>query len=190
MQFLNSFPHSPFPIPHSLLPTTHSGHSVEEYLHFGIVRLNDLGGRGAGGEFATGQHSDFRPERKRLAHVMRDADDGLANLRLNAMELAVHLGPRQRVERAERLVHQQNRRVDGQSARNAYALSLSAGQFARVTVGVSLRFESHQIEQFPNARVDAVVGPTLQSRQYRDVAPDGHVWEQPDFLQHVAYAPP
>src|SRR5262249_58934007 len=92
----------------------------------------------------------------------------------------------QGIERAERLVHEQNRRVDGQRARKSDALALPAGQFTRVTVGVSLRVEADQIEQFIDARADAVFGPALQSRYDRDVAPDGHMREQPDFLQHVA----
>src|SRR5262249_58023894 len=50
-----------------------------------------------------------------------------------------------------------------------------------------LRFEADQIEQFIDARADAVFGPALQSRYDRDVTPDSHMREQPDFLQHVAY---
>src|SRR5215475_6057621 len=118
---------------------------------------------------------------------MCDADYSLANLRLDALKLATHLGAGQGIERAERLVHQQNRRVDGQRARKSDALALPAGQFTRVTVGVSLRVEADQIEQFIDARADAVFGPALQSRYDRHVAPDGHMREQPDFLQHVAY---
>src|SRR5262245_58014705 len=117
---------------------------------------------------------------------MRDANDGLAYLGLDALKLAAHLGPGQRIERAEWFVHQQYRRVDGPRARHADALALSAGQVTRITVGVNLRVEADQVEQFIDSRADAVFWPALQPRHDRHVAPDGHMREQPDLLQHVS----
>src|SRR5262249_32609565 len=72
--------------------------------------------------------------------------------------------------------------------RHAYALPLPAGQFTRVTARVGLRVEADQVEQFINARVDAVFRPALQSRHDRDIAPDGHMRKQADFLQYVTDA--
>ena len=47
---------------------------------------------------------------------------------LDAPELAVQLAARDRIERAERLVHQQDRRIGRERARHADALPLPAGQ--------------------------------------------------------------
>ena len=55
----------------------------------------------------------------------------LAQTVLDAAELAVQLGTRDRIERAERLVHQENRRIDRQRPRNADALPLAARELVR-----------------------------------------------------------
>ena len=76
------------------------------------------------------EHADARRQRERFGHVVRDDDDGLADLRLDAPELAVQLGARDGIERAERLVHQQDRRIGGERARDADALALAARELA------------------------------------------------------------
>ena len=82
-------------------------------------------------EHAVGEHADPRGQRQRLAHVVRDDDDGLADRGLDAPKLAVQLAARDGIERAERLVHQQNRRIGGERARDPDALALAAGQLLR-----------------------------------------------------------
>ena len=59
-----------------------------------------------------------------------------------------------RVDRAERLVHQQQRRIGGERARDADALALAAGQLVRVAVGDLVGVERDQLEQLVHARVD------------------------------------
>ena len=71
----------------------------------------------------------------------------LRSARLDAAELGVQLGARQRIERAERLVHQQHRRIDGQRARDADALPLSARQLVRPARGELPRRQADELEQ-------------------------------------------
>ena len=77
--------------------------------------------------------ADAIGERQRLQHVVRDDDDGLADPLLNAAELALQLGPRDRVERAERFVHQQHRRIGRERPRDADPLPLPAGKLRRAS---------------------------------------------------------
>ena len=121
---------------------------------------------------------------------MRDEDDRLPHLLLNAAELAVHFRARDRIERAERLVHQQDRRVARQRARHADALTLAARQLIGPAPGVLGRRQSDQLEQLFDARRDAPVVPTEEPRHHRDVLRDAHVRKQSDFLHHVADPPP
>lgn len=57
---------------------------------------------------------------------MGDEDDRLVELALQAQRLALEVGAHERVDGAERLVHQQDVRVDGEAARDADALLLAA----------------------------------------------------------------
>ena len=50
----------------------------------------------------------------------------LRDARLDAAELLLQLPARDRIERAERFVHQQHRRIGGERARHADALTLTA----------------------------------------------------------------
>jgi hypothetical protein len=52
-------------------------------------------------------------------------DHGLAELALQAQELLLQLGPDDRVDRSERLVHQQDVRIHGEAARHADPLLLT-----------------------------------------------------------------
>src|SRR6478672_11197349 len=54
-----------------------------------------------------GQQHDPLAEAHRLAHVVRDEDDAVARLLPDPGQLVVHHVPGDRVERGERLVHQQ-----------------------------------------------------------------------------------
>ena len=63
----------------------------------------------------------------------------LAHARLDAAELLLQLAARDRIERAERFVHQQHRRIGGQRPRDADALPLSAGQLVGPAVARTCR---------------------------------------------------
>ena len=65
---------------------------------------------------------------------MGDEDDGLADLGLEAEELVLQALAGDRVDGAERLVHEHQRRVGGQGAGHADALALAAGELAGVAL--------------------------------------------------------
>src|SRR5712691_2430725 len=91
-----------------------------------------IGGHGdrrrriAGDEPAVLEDADAVCERERFAHVVCDDDDGLPQALLDLSELGVQLGAREGIERAEGLVHQQDRWIGRDRAGDADPLALSA----------------------------------------------------------------
>ena len=79
-----------------------------------------------------GEHAAFAEDRDavaehdRLVDVVRDEDDRLAQLALDPQELVLEPGARDRVDRAERLVHQHDGRVRRERASETDALALAA----------------------------------------------------------------
>ena len=71
---------------------------------------------------------------------------GLADLALQAQELVLQVVAVDRVDGAERLVHQHQRRVGRERAGHADALALAAGQLARVALA-HLGRQADQLEQ-------------------------------------------
>ena len=80
-------------------------------------------------------HHDAVGEQHRLVDAVGDEQHGLARAQPERLEVDAHLLARQRVERAERLVHQQQRRIVDQRAHDRVALAHAARQLARVAVG-------------------------------------------------------
>ncbi len=119
----------------------------EQRPHSRIGRLRNDGRFADDREHTIGQHADLGSQRERFGHVVRDEHDGLAHPLLNAPELAMNLGARDRIERAERLVHEQNRRIGGERAGDADALPLTAGELIRPPAGKRCRIEPDQLEQ-------------------------------------------
>ena len=78
-----------------------------------------------------GHRVDAIGEQDGLVDVVGDEDHGRAALVPDAHQLVLQGGARERVQRAERLVHQQHLRVHGQAARHRHALAHAAGQLAR-----------------------------------------------------------
>ena len=100
----------------------------------------------------------------RLVDVVGDEDDRLAQLGLQAQELVLQALAVDRVDRAERLVHEHHRRVDGERAGDADALALAAGELRRVAVAHLVRVEPDELEQLVDARGDALLVPAEQAR--------------------------
>ena len=106
-----------------------------------------VGGGGELGERAADpQHGDLVAELDRLVDVVGDEEDGLAELLLQPQELVLQLLAHDRVDRAERLVHQHHRRVGGQRAGHADALLLAAGELGGVAAGEAGR-QADPLEQ-------------------------------------------
>ena len=79
-------------------------------------------------------HDDAVGQEDRLRDRVGDEGDGLAGLHPDFLDQHVHLVAREGVERAERLVHQEHRRIDGEAAHDRGALLHAAGKLARIFV--------------------------------------------------------
>jgi hypothetical protein len=96
-----------------------------------------------------------------------------------------------RIEGAEGLVEQQDRRIEGECPGDPDPLPLAAGQLARMTAADPvLCREVHQFEQGLDPAPDPCRTPALQLAGQADVARDAEVREQPAGLDHVADAAP
>ena len=109
---------------------------------------------------ALGQDGDAVAEAHRLLDVVGHEHHRLAHLGLQAEELALQPVAGDRVDGAERLVHEQHRRVGGQGPGHADPLALAARQLVRVAAAVAAGFEADQLEQL----VDAAPRPRLRSQ--------------------------
>ena len=105
---------------------------------------------------------------------------------LDAQELVLQPRARDRVEGAERLVHQHHRRVGGEGAGEADALALAARELRGEAVAVVDGREVDEVEQLVDALRDPRARPAEQPRDGADVAGHGHVREEADLLDHVA----
>ena len=122
----------------------------------------------------------------RLVDVVRDEDDRLADLALEAQELVLQAFAVDRVDRPERLVHQHQRRVDGERTRHADPLALPPGELGRVAITRLRGVERDELEQLVDATGDPRLVPAEQARDGRDVLADGQMGEEPDLLDRVA----
>src|SRR5213080_2362089 len=92
------------------------------------------------------------------------------------------------IERAERLVHQDDSRPSRQRPRDADALTLAARQLMGKAIAVEGAVEPHQIEQFIYPRSNLCGQRTLQLRRDPDIAGDADMREQSAALKHIADA--
>ena len=87
---------------------------------------------------AAGEHRHPVAHPDRLVDVVGHQHHGLAELGLEPAELVLQPAADDRVDGAERLVHQQHGRVRGERAGDADALALTTGELVRVATGVLL----------------------------------------------------
>src|SRR5690606_1159688 len=125
-----------------------------------------------------------------LVDVVGDEDDRLAHVGLDAQELVLQAVPGDRIDRPERLVHDQDRLVGPGRPGDADALALSTGELLRVAVAVLGGVEADQLEELVDPGGDALLLPAQQLRDHADVLGHGHVGEQADLLDDVADVAP
>ena len=80
------------------------------------------------------QHDDAVGELDRLLLVVGDEDGGVAGAVVDLAQPAAELAPDLGVERAERLVEEEDARLDGERAGERHALALAAGELARIAL--------------------------------------------------------
>ena len=111
-----------------------AAHEVGDELVGGVVE-EVLRGAELGEVAALAEDRHLVAELDRLVDVVGDERDGLAELGLQPQELLLQPVADDRVDGAERLVHQHHRRVGGQRAGDADALLLAAGELGGVAGG-------------------------------------------------------
>src|SRR6185436_10958494 len=87
----------------------------------------------------------------RLVDVMRDDHHGLPQALLQIVKLVLESPAGQRVERGEGLVHQQDRRIGRERARQTDALSLTAAQLHGIAAFELIEGEADQLEELATA---------------------------------------
>ncbi|MNF70462.1 hypothetical protein D3C84_523730 [compost metagenome] len=97
-------------------------------------------------------------------------------------QLQLHLRTQFLVQRAHRLVEQQQLRALGQGAGQGHALALAAGQLVRLALGVLAHL--HQLEHLGDPRVDLLPGHLVLFEAEGDVVGHAHVREQRVGLEH------
>ena len=120
-----------------------------------------------------------------LLLVVGDEERGGADLELDATDLVAQLGAHLGVERRQRLVEQQHRRLDGQRPGQRDPLLLAAGELGGVVVG--LVREPDELEHLP--RPGGPLGPVdlAQPQAELDVGLRGQVGEQRVGLEDHAH---
>src|ERR1700674_5734388 len=110
---------------------------VDEGLHLEDIRIVLVEARVHQGlDPARPRRHDGDPvgEIDRLLYVMGHEDHGLRRALPDPQQLRLHQAARLRIKRTERLVHQQNFRVDGERAGNGRAVLHAAGELRGIAV--------------------------------------------------------
>ncbi len=81
-----------------------------------------------------------------FVQIVTNENDRPAVLSLKTLQLILHFGADQRIERRKGLVHQENGGLARQCARQADALFHASGKLIRHTVGIG--FEPYRSESF------------------------------------------
>ncbi|MPM75710.1 hypothetical protein SDC9_122704 [bioreactor metagenome] len=145
-----------------------------------LLRRARLGDPGSGA-----QHQHLVAEQEGLVHVVRHEDHRLAQLGLDPQHLLLQVAPDDRIDRAERLVHQQDVGVGGQCPGHPDPLPLPTGQLRGVATRQGAGIETDQLEQLVGPAVRRTPVGALQQRDGRDIVGDGAVRQQAGALHHV-----
>src|SRR5579862_238642 len=137
-------------------------------------------------ELSYTHHRHVAAEPKRLVHVVRHEHDCRAEAALNIEQILLRLGADDRIERPERLVHQQHGRLCGERARDADALLLPARELVRKGVRVLGGIELKHLQQLLDPCANPRVLPAEKTWNGGDVLRDGAMWEETVTLDYVA----
>ena len=150
--------------------------------------LVDLRRRGDLLDGALVHHRDAVGEHQRLLLVVGDEDGGEAEPALQAADLELHGLAQLAVERAERLVEQQQPRIEDDGAGERHALLLAARELARQALLVAREFDQRQRLGRP-AR-DLRLGDVPHLQRKRHVALHREMGKQRVVLEHHADVAP
>ena len=105
---------------------------------------------------------------------------------MDAADLGAHLEAQPRVEVGERLVHQHERRLDDDGARDRHALLLPAGELPGQLLLMAA--ELHHVQCLRHAPLDFRGRHAAHAQAEADVPPHAHVREEGVVLEHHAEA--
>ncbi len=145
-------------------------------------RLVDVARRADLQDVAFAHHRDARSHRHRLFLVVGDHHAGHADFLDDVDELDLGFFAQLLVERAERLVEQQQLRPLGQAACERDALLLASRQLMGLALGELA--ELHELEHGLDALGDPVLGHAFALQSERDVLPHRQVREERIRLEH------
>ena len=134
------------------------------------------------------EKSDARGEQKGFANVVGDENDGFVEAAGEGAEFALKFGACDGIERAERLVHEKDGRVGGESACDADALALSTGEFSGIAPGKFIWIETDEPHHFLEALNPFDLWPLKQTRYKDDILGDGEMGKETGLLNDVADA--
>ena len=141
-------------------------------------------GRGHLHDLALGHEDDGICQLQRLAHVMADKDDGLAQLLLDVLYLVLEDLTGHGVQGGEGLIHQHDGGRGRQGPQYTDPLLLAAGELGGILVGVL--FHAHHLQKVLDDGITLGLVIFQQLGHHADVLGHGHVGEQADLLDHVA----
>ncbi len=130
-------------------------------------------------------------DRHRVGHrhglllVVRHVQEGQADLGLDRLELELHLAAQLEVERAERLIQQEERRAVHDRPSKRHALLLAARELTGSTRRDVVEFD--QAERL--VRLGDGIRHAATPQSERDVLDHGHVREQRVALEHRVHRP-
>ena len=121
-------------------------------------------------------HRDPIGDRHRFLLIVGDKDRGDPHAALNDGELRAHMDTQLCVQVGQRLVEQQDARLEYQRPRQGDALLLTSRKLGRITA--AQRGQSDQLERRLDTSGDLVARPAAHLQAKRDVVPHGHVRPQ------------
>ncbi len=127
-------------------------------------------------------HHGAVAQEQRLVDRMGDVDHRLAGLLPDAHQLGLQDHPVLRVERRERLVHQQHAGIGDEGARDRAALAHAAGQLVRIMVAELGKPDELQGRRHPRGGYRP--RHTARHQPEADVLRDAHPWKEPAVLKH------
>lgn len=137
-------------------------------------------------ETTLAHHGNPVAQAHSFVNVVRDDYDGLLHSLLEGEELVLQVESGDRVNRAERFVHEQDRRVRCQGARNPDSLTLAPGKLMRIAI---TELGSGQPDEFQHL-VNTVIGcgfvPLQESTDRRNVLSNRQMRKQSDLLDDVS----
>src|SRR5260370_11183095 len=135
------------------------------------------------------QEDDVVAQKSGLAKVVGDQHHRLAERAKDGAQIALQVGADERIERAQRLIEEEQDRIEHERPHQAHPLPLPARELRRKPVEAS-GGEAGEGGELGGARLDARLLPAEIARHQGDVPARAQVRKQPAFLDDVAHAAP